>query len=128
MNPKTVLTNWSKRVYDVWGNPEDGFEVNDSFSDGNYNIRCKIVVNNPNTECEFLSAYPSDWQIGQIFGFSGKLDIDGDDTHIYVNRESDGYPLGELYCESHESLSPIRAYTLVLAQFIGEFYLLNQTV
>lgn len=31
-----------------------------------------------------------------------------DDITIYVNRERDGYPIGELQCVSHSALSPIK--------------------
>ena len=31
----------------------------------------------------------------------------GDDVNIYVNRERDGYQIGEMRCVSHSSLSPI---------------------
>jgi len=110
MEKKTVLTTWEKRVYDVWGNAEDGYDVNDSFSDGSIDIRCKIQRMNVvmPVQMQWVCAYPSDYQIGNIFGFSGKLEITGDDTVIYVNRESDGYPLGELRLTSHKSLSPIQ--------------------
>jgi hypothetical protein len=35
-----------------------------------------------------------------------EIETDGDDVTIYVNRASDSYPLGELVCTSHDSLSP----------------------
>jgi hypothetical protein len=105
---KTVLTLWNKRTYDVWGNKKDGYEVNDSYSQGTVEIRCKIETHNKGTPQEFNSAYPSDFQLRQVFGVNCHIDTDGDDTTIYVNRASDSYPIGELFCESHESLSPIR--------------------
>lgn len=57
---------------------------------------------------EFISAYPSDRQIKRAFGVTCRIDTDGDDLTIYVTRERDGYPIGEMHCESHESLSPVR--------------------
>ena len=105
---KTVKTTWDLYTYDVWGNTQDGYEVNDKYSHGNIEIKCKIEINNPGTNREFLSAFPSDYQLSKIFSFTGRLDISGDDLHIYVNRDSDWYPLGELICTSHASLSPIR--------------------
>lgn len=108
MPNKTILTVWEVWEYDVWGDAEE-WTVNDrSCMDREYPIRLKPVTYNAGTPREFIGASPSDYQLGKLFGFTGKIDTDGDDTHIYVNRESDGYPLGELHCESHKSLSPIQ--------------------
>ena len=107
---KTIETTWELWSYDVWGNAKDGYEVNDkSCFDWEYPIKLKVEKNNPNSPQEFLSAYPSDKQIRQAFGCNHayRLDLDGDDMTIYVNRSRDGYPLGELHCTSHKSLSPI---------------------
>lgn len=105
---KTVLTTWRKITYDVWGNKTDGYEVNDSRSHGNIEIRCKIQTHNVGMPGEFKSASPSDHQLRQVFGVHCAIDTDGDDLTIYVNRSSDSYPIGELRCESHAALSPIR--------------------
>lgn len=103
-------TTWELRTYDVWGNAKDGFEVNDTRRAGEITIRCAVERNNADTPQEFLSAYPSNSQIRRALNLRRhKLDLDGDDLSIYVNRAEDGYPLGEMYCTSHESLSPIRA-------------------
>jgi hypothetical protein len=105
-----VNTTWELRVYDVWGNARDGYDVNDSWRIGETDIRIAVQVNNAGTPQEFLSACPSDSQIRQALGLRRfKLELDGDDLNIYVNRAKDSYPLGELYCTSHESLSPIQA-------------------
>ena len=106
---KTVLTYWEVWSYDVWGNAEEGYDVNDRrCMERAYPIRLKPVTHNVGTEREFTSASPSDYQLGRIFGTRATLDTEGDDTHIYVNRASDSYPIGELYCFTHESLSPVR--------------------
>ena len=108
--PAFVETTWELRTYDVWGNAKDGFEVNDTRSAGEVSIRCRVEVNNAGTPQEFLSAYPSDSQIRRaLYLRRFKLELDGDDLTIYANRAKDGYPLGEMHCTSHESLSPIRA-------------------
>ena len=73
-----------------------------------YPIRLKPVTHNAGTEREFTSASPSDYQLGVLFGTRAKISTDVDDTHIDVTRESGGYPIGELFCFSHESLSPVR--------------------
>lgn len=97
-----VKTIWAKYVYDIWGNAEDGYDVNDVFSDGEVILNCEIK-NGGN----FLYASPSDNQLKKVFGYTGKIDTLGDDLIIYVNTLK-GYPLGELRCISHASLSPIR--------------------
>lgn len=108
--PKTILTTWELWTYDVWGNAEDGYEVNDRYCHSrDYAIRCKVVHSNVDTPQEFISASPSDYQIKQAFGVGCRIETDGDDLSIYVNCARDGYPIGELLCTSHESLSPIRA-------------------
>ena len=105
---KTIETVWAVRTYDVWGNRRDGFEVNDSYSRGEITVRAKVEIHNEGTAHEFISAHLTDWQLGNIFGTRAALDVTGDDTHCYVNRASDSYPIGELSCVSHRSLSPIR--------------------
>ncbi len=108
---KTIITLWEVRTYDVWGNANDGYEVNDSFVVNRaYEILCDVELNNAGTEMEFESAFPSDEQIKIALGINIRvnLDIDGDDLSIYVAGAQDCYPLGEMFCVSHESLSPIR--------------------
>lgn len=105
----TVNTTWELRTYDVWGNPRDGYEVNDSFSHGKIALDLVVETHNIGTDREFTSAYPTDGQLRAAFGVRCRLDVNGDDIHITVDRERDNYPIGELYCTSHDSLSPIRA-------------------
>ena len=97
--PAFVETTW-----------EYGYEVNTTFRAGEVTIRCAVERNNPDTPQEFLSAYPSDSQIRRALDLRRfKIELDGDDLTIYVNRARDGYPLGLMHFTSHESLSPIRA-------------------
>ena len=107
---KTIETTWELWSYDVWGNARDGYEVNDrSCFDREYPLTLQVEINNPGSELEFKSAYPSDKQIREIFGAERiRLDLEGDDMTIYINRARDGYPIGEMHCTSHVSLSPIR--------------------
>ncbi len=113
---KRIETHWEVRTYDVWGNRDDGYDVNDVFSlSEDTRIDCKVQTHNAGTPQQFDSATPSDGQIRKVFGVSCKIETDGDDTRITVDRASDGYPIGELTCISHESLSPIRAISEVLA-------------
>jgi hypothetical protein len=115
MKTKTIDTLWEVRTYDVWGNQKDGYEVNDScVVHREYELTIPATVNNPGTPQEFESAYPTDRQIREALGIKPRvrLSLDGDDLHITVDHESTGYPLGELNCVSHESLSPIRVRTV----------------
>jgi hypothetical protein len=57
---------------------------------------------------EFIGAAPTNRQIKLAFGVRCRITTDGDDLHITVERERDGYPIGEMYCTSHVSLSPVR--------------------
>lgn len=112
-NPNTkpagsLLTRWSLRTYDVWGNARDGWEVNDICSAGEVELRIPQTRYNAGTSAEFIGAYPTDRQIKRAFGVTCRIETDGDDINITVNRARDGYPIGEMRCTSHESLSPAR--------------------
>lgn len=84
---KTELTTWELRTYDVWGNKEDGYDVNDSFRAGTIDLRLKIQTYNAGLPGEFQGAYPSDYQIlKHVFSCDGAIETDGDDLTIYVSR------------------------------------------
>jgi hypothetical protein len=107
---KYINTTWEIWDYDTWGNARDGYVVNDRHCYNRaYPIRLAVAVNNQGTDMEFESAYPTDKQIKEAFGL-GKAAIttSGDDLVIYVSRECDDCPIGEMICTSHDSLSPIR--------------------
>lgn len=109
--PRSVRTTWALRTYDVWGNARDGWEVNDTLRSGRAEIRCKVEIHNAGTEHEFVSAGPTLRQILRAFGLQGsriRESSDGDDVSIYL-EERNGKPFGVIHCESHDSLSPIRA-------------------
>lgn len=110
MKKETIETIWELRTYDVWGNEKDGYDVNDTFIvDRNYPLTLEVKTYNIGTPNEFKSAYPTDKQIRKALDLrSYKLDLQGDDLTIYVERARDNYPVGQMYCVSHESLSPIR--------------------
>jgi hypothetical protein len=104
----SLKTTWAVRPYDVWGNPKDGYEVNNVHPCGTVELRIPQTRCNAGTPQEFVSAYPTNAQIKRVFGVRWHIDVDGDDLTIYVNRRRDSYPLGEMHCVSHSSLSPIR--------------------
>jgi len=80
---------WEVWEYDVWGNEEEGWIVNDRYCiDRAYTIKSR-------------GDFPSDYQIRKAFGVGCKVDIDGDDTIIYVDRARDGLPIGEMLLITH---------------------------
>lgn len=103
-----IKTIWDLILYDVWGNAEDGFEVNDVFFDREVIIYCNVETHNKGSKNEFKSAYPTDRQLKKILGYDGPINTNGDDLNIYVNAEDDSYPLGELRLRFPQSLSPIK--------------------
>lgn len=105
--PKTVVTTWDLATYDVWGNANDGYDVNDVYRQGEITLRLKLNTYNAGKPGEFIGAHPTEYQIKQVFGVACQIDVDGDDTNVYVNRRRDSYPLGQLTCTSHDSLSPV---------------------
>jgi len=109
MKQKTIDSTWELWSYDVWGNAKEGYDVNNrAYFNREYPIRLKVGVYNIGTPRQFESAHPTDYQIRKAFGVGCKIDTDGDDMTIYVNRASDNYPIGEMHCTSHKALSPIR--------------------
>ena len=111
MRPR-IETVWETWSYDVWGNAKDGYEVNNRFNlSREWPLTLTVEKFNEGTPQEFESAYPSDKQIREALDIKPRirLDLDGDDLTIYVNHASTGYPLGEMHCVSHKSLSPIEA-------------------
>jgi hypothetical protein len=107
-----IKTVWEIRDYDVWGNENDGYEVNDSFViDHDYHLSLTVNAYNEGTAMAFEGAYPTDRQIRKALGIKPrvKIDTEGDDVTIYVNLVKNGYPIGEMHCTSHNSLSPIKA-------------------
>ena len=83
-------------TYDVWGNAEDGYEVNDRRKHGTIDIKCKNEVFNANTPQEFTTYCPTDLQLSRAVGCRG-LSWDGEsDYTLYATREKDGKPEGEL--------------------------------
>lgn len=94
-----TYTLWS---YDVWGNAEDGYEVNDrSAYCRDLEIETTHNVYNKGTDAEFSDDLPSDRQILDALQREyfrndvtlDKLEIDGDDQSIYITAARDGRPI-----------------------------------
>ena len=77
-------------TYDVWGNAEDGYDVNDVFKYGNY------VFNGDRTKDADILEYLND----VFFAKSHKLsDIEINDNSyniLYINSAIDGQPICEI--------------------------------
>ena len=106
------MTTWEFCTYDVWGNETDGYEVNDVYRGAEININCPVTLYNAGTPHEFSSATPGDRQLRRIFRWPAPIEVDGDDVTLYVTDSKTGYPIGELHCTSHASLSPVRKGTV----------------
>ena len=114
---RTITTRWQYATYDVWGNAKDGYDVNNVFRHSEpVELELVVCVNNAGTPHEFESAHPTDKQIREVFGIRCQVETDGDDMTIYVRRPRDSYPIGELTCVSHASLSPIRELSTATAE------------
>ena len=85
MTMKTI--SYELWFYDVWGNAEDGYNVNDrNCADENVEFDCE------NNE------YPTMAQIAEYLGCSVEAIEDdnfGDETHLYISESVDGKPLCE---------------------------------
>ena len=114
-----IRTTWQPATYDVWGGPCDcpgdycksdcGYIVNNRFATAEVILWLRVHKVNAGTSREFEAATPSDRQVRRVLGIRPGTPIDcvGDDVDIYP-ESADSYPLGELTCTSHDSLSPIR--------------------
>ena len=85
--PKTKTRSFEIWTYDVWGNAEDGFYVNDlTCIDRDYKIRCKAQTYNVGAPQQLtvyaLTARQIKRVAREVFGFTCALDIDGDDHRI----------------------------------------------
>lgn len=104
-----IKTVWEVWTYDVWGNARDGYDVNDRCCiDRECELALTVETHNAGTEREFKSAFPSDKQIRRAFGVRCRIETDGDAENIYVHRERDRYPIGELFLVKPSQLSPIK--------------------
>lgn len=107
----TIKTTWKVWTYEVWGNRDDGWDVNDRFPlHSNYGIEIQPTLLNPGTDREFVCVCLNDRQLRNALGLKPgwPLEVEGDDLNYYVNCGRTGCPLGELSCTSHVSLSPVR--------------------
>lgn len=82
---------WEVVTLDVWGNEEDGYEVNDSFKTNEF-----YLISPDATDDEILNVLKNDgWFInrGHSATTLNDLQIDSSDYSLYIERVSDGKPL-----------------------------------
>lgn len=119
-----AVCEWA--TYDVWGNAKDGYEVNDVYrQERTIEIPVTVEIHNmpripgasdayrsfPDSmsiACEVLVCFNlSDASIRKALGITCKIETDGDDRHITINREKDGYPLAELDIVRYEEIESV---------------------
>lgn len=102
---KTQTQLWDLWSYDVVGNAEDGFDVNDrNCLCRSIEITVKEQIYNVGTAQQFSDYIPTDEQIYEIiqhwFNFTNieleNLEFDGDGEYVHVDLTENGYPLCEL--------------------------------
>lgn len=98
MARKRLYRLWT---YDVWGNAEDGYCVNDRCKRDVFAIPVTREVHNKGTEHEFVTEDPTDRQLSKAVGCSVKnTRWDGEsDYTLYAEDERTGEPLCELEFE-----------------------------
>jgi len=103
-----IATQWQANSYDVWGNTQDGYTVNDVYKGSVVDIVIELTCHNEGTTREFYSGAPTDLQIKHALDINPRIQIE-DNTQAektcYPSHASTGYPLGELELLSHDSLS-----------------------
>jgi len=108
----SISTTWDLFCYEVLGNSTEGYAVNDKWRDGETTLRIPVTRYNVGTPHEFRAASPGTKQLKSLWGWAGSVETEGDDIVIYLTDAKTGYPIGEMMCTSHASLSPIRKTTV----------------
>jgi hypothetical protein len=95
---KTRTRIYTLRVYDVWGNEQDGYDVNDTFTIGEVRIRCRAEVHNPGMPSEFIDYVPTERQLALAVGEKG-LVWSGESDDVLFAETKRGKPVCELRFE-----------------------------
>jgi len=93
-------TLWS---YDVWGNADDGWDVNDRYKQSdNFIIVSSKKIYNQGASQEFSDYVPTDEEIKQALieqwdlKNDAEIEIDGDGETHYINDAGNGCPICQL--------------------------------
>ena len=65
---KTITSAWSIDSYDVLGNQEEGYEVNNAYRVFELELDLQVECFNENTAQQFYYAAPCDQQSAEIWG------------------------------------------------------------
>jgi len=95
---KTKIRIYTLRSYDVWGNDQDGYDVNDSFVVGEVRIRCRAQKHNVGTAHEFVDYVPTERQLALAVGERGLVWSGEPDETLYAETKR-GKPVCELRFE-----------------------------
>jgi hypothetical protein len=96
--PKSKDRIYTLRVYDVWGNYQDGFTVNDAYESGEIRIRCRAHVYNAGTPNEVVEYTPTERQLSRAVGERGLVWSGESDYTLYAETLR-GKPVCELVFE-----------------------------
>ena len=88
MKPKTKPAKFNLYTYDLWGNDEDGYTVNDVYYQGVVTIPARL---DPQTG----TYHVTDRQINRAIGARG-LTWDGDEETVLYATDKRGNPVCEL--------------------------------
>lgn len=85
------MSNWEVIEYDVVGNAEDGFEVNDL-----HHTSQTIAIDDFEEDAGVVDALVDAGHIPDT-SVPGDIIVEGDEECLYVNNAADGYPILELH-------------------------------
>jgi hypothetical protein len=96
------MSNWEVITYDVWGNEDDGFEVNQAFTTGRVIEVCDDEDNDSIVEGLINSG---EFHAGVV---GADIDVDGDEHVIYINDAKTFEPILELHRTDNESTGALQ--------------------
>ena len=98
---RTRKAIYSTYSYDVWGNEEDGYEVNDVFCINQaVEFTQEELVSNEGLPFEFRYWEVPEEEVVEYFGLtSEEASLDGDDEDNLYVETNDGMPVGEIRFE-----------------------------
>ena len=91
------MSNWELISYDVWGNIDSGYEVNDIYNTGRV-----VEIINDEDDNQVLDALKA-LDVVHADVTVDELELDGDEEVIYVNDAGSSYPMCELRLTEAES-------------------------
>lgn len=76
-------------LYEVWGNDDCGYHVNNQWRDRTCEVECDSVDWSGRPEV-------SDRALAELIGIHGEFEVRGDDSLIMFDDPWNGYPLGHV--------------------------------